>query len=136
MMHAILATMTSSLGTEVAEALGLLLKRSTRARIYGDLTWDLDPAIDEATYPVVSGLARLGPRSAAQLAVELGIDRSVVSRHATRLELTARGAGFVEVMRKRLSDILDAYLATWPPEKAAEFTAGFRRFVTDGPFHP
>lgn len=155
MMHARLPTVNDSPGKDVAEVLGLLLKRGTRARIYGELTRDLDPAIDEATYPVISGLARLGPRSAAQLAVELDLDRSVVSRHAsrleqagllgrlpdptdsraTRLELTSRGTRHVKVMRQRLSAILDAYLDTWPPEEAAGFAASFRRFVQDGPFH-
>ncbi len=135
MVHAKLSAVNDPLGTDVAEALGLLLKRSTRARIYGELTRDLDPAIDEATYPVISGLARLGPRSAAHLAAELGIDRSVVSRHASRLEqsgllqrlpdpsdgratrlkFTSRGTRHVKVMRQRLSAILDAYLATWSP---------------------
>ena len=40
---------------------------------------DLDPAIDEAIYPVISGLARLRPRSAG-LTSGLDIDRPVVSR--------------------------------------------------------
>ncbi len=53
---------------------------------------------------------------------------------ATRLELTSRAAGYVKVMRQRLGDILDAYLATWPPEEAAQFTASFRRVVNNGPF--
>jgi DNA-binding MarR family transcriptional regulator len=76
--------MTTS-GNDVAEALGLLLSRSARARMYGRLTAGLDDALDEATYPVISGLARSGPSSAARLAEEIGLDRSVVSRHAARL---------------------------------------------------
>jgi DNA-binding MarR family transcriptional regulator len=141
-------------GSEIAEALGRLLQRSTRARLYGRLTAGLDAALDEATYPVVSGLARLGPQSAAQLAAGIGIDRSVASRHATRLEraglierlpdpadqratllsLTGRGHQAVQEMRRRLVAALDEYLAPWPSGEAQRFAASLRRFTEEGPF--
>jgi DNA-binding MarR family transcriptional regulator len=141
-------------GTEVAEALGLLLSRSARARLYGRLTADLESALDEATYPVISGLARFGPVPAARLAEEIGLDRSVVSRHADRLAragllerrddpadrraallvLTDSGQRAVGEMRRRLAGAFDDYLATWPPEEAERFAAAFRRFAEHGPF--
>lgn len=141
-------------GAEIAETLGHLLLRSTRVRLYSRLTAGLDGALDEATYPVISGLARLGPRSAAQLAADIGIDRSVVSRHATRLAraglverlpdpsdqratllcLTARGRQAVHEMRQRLAAVLDDYLAAWPPGEAARFAAGLHRLAEEGPF--
>ncbi len=37
-------------------------------------------------------------------------------------------------MRNRLSEAIDAYLSTWPPPQARQFTASFRRFVEEGPF--
>jgi DNA-binding MarR family transcriptional regulator len=146
--------MPESLGGQLADALGEVLQRSSRARIYGDLTQGLDPAIDEATYPVISALGRSGARTAAQLAAEVGIDRSVVSRHGDRLEahglirrepdptdrrgtlltLTEDGAQQVAVMRTRLHTALDKYLATWPPDQARAFVDNFIRFVTEGPF--
>jgi hypothetical protein len=79
MVHATVEGMASA-GSDVADAFGLLLRRSTRARLYGKLTADVHESLDESTYPVLSGLARFGPLSAAQLAEEIGIDRSVASR--------------------------------------------------------
>lgn len=141
-------------GGEVAETLGRLLLRGTRARLYARLTAGLDGALDEATYPVISGLARLGPQSAARLAADIGLDRSVVSRHATRLEraglierlpdpadqratllaITARGREAVREMRQRLAAGFDEYLATWPPGQAELFATCLSRFATEGPF--
>jgi DNA-binding MarR family transcriptional regulator len=141
-------------GSEIADTFGRLLRRSTRARLYSQLTAGLSGALDEATYPVISGLARFGPRSAAQLAGDLGIDRSVVSRHATRLaraglierrpdpadrratllNLTGPGHQAIRQMRQRLAGAFDDYLATWPPGEAARFAASLRRFTDEGPF--
>ncbi|BBY29696.1 MarR family winged helix-turn-helix transcriptional regulator [Mycolicibacterium sediminis] len=142
------------LGATLAAAFAEVLQRSTRSRMYGLLTHDLDAAIDAATYPVISALDRVGSRSAAELAADVGLDRSVVSRHADRLEvagllrrepdprdgrttlltLTERGAQQVGVMRERLDDAFDDYLATLPRDEARAFVDGFVRFVRDGPF--
>ena len=152
-MHAMLVSVTTP-GGEVAETLAHLLRRSSRAGLYARLTAGLDSSLDEATYPVISGLARYGPMSAARLAEEIGLDRSVVSRHATRLAraglierlpdpadrrvallaLTAPGHRAVREMRERLASALDEYLATWPSGEAALFAAGLRRLTEEGPF--
>jgi DNA-binding MarR family transcriptional regulator len=144
---------TESLGAQLATAFGEVIQRGTRSRLYDSLTRHID-AVDEATYPVVSALARTGPRTAAQLAADIGLDRSVVSRHGDRLvaagllqrtpdpgdkrgtllSLTAQGAAQVAVMRGRLHRAFDTYLATWPAEDARTFVELFQRFVTDGPF--
>ncbi|MFJ8741213.1 MarR family winged helix-turn-helix transcriptional regulator [Embleya sp. NPDC127516] len=141
-------------GHEVADALGLLLRRGTRANLYARLTEGLGPAVDEVTYPVLSGLARTGPRSAADLAGEIGLDRSGVSRRASRLEaaglvrrepdpddrravllaLTDAGASCVEELRERLATRIESSLAGWPADEARMFARGLRRFVEDGPF--
>jgi DNA-binding MarR family transcriptional regulator len=140
-------------GEQVADALGRILRRSSRSRLYGELTADLGPAVDEATYPVLSGLGRFGPISAAGLGAELGLDRSVVSRHATRLEdggllrrerdphdarasllvLTERGEPVVAELRRRLATRLDSYLASWPPGQAVAFAEALARFTLEGP---
>ncbi|WP_167476571.1 MarR family winged helix-turn-helix transcriptional regulator [Nocardia arthritidis] len=142
------------IGAQVAEAIAELLRRRTREGIYAEITEGLDPAVDTATYPVLSGLARWGPRSAAALAAEIGLDRSVTSRHATRLKraglvwgapdpgdaratllgLTDRGEQVVEVMRGRLAGRLDRHLAAWPDDQARAFAAALTRFVREEPF--
>lgn len=142
------------MGHEVAQALGRLLRRSARSWLYAGLSEGLGEGIDEITYPVLSGLARTGPRSAADLAWEVGLDRSGVSRRAGRLEaagllrrdpdpvdgravllvLTDRGTEAVELLRERLVQRIEEALAEWPPDEARIFAAGLRRFVTEGPF--
>lgn len=144
----------TEVGHEVAEVLGQLLKRSARTGLYSGLTEGLGEGVDEITYPVLSGLARTGPCSAADLAWEVGLDRSGVSRRAGRLEavgllrrepdpndgravllvLTDRGTETVNVLRERLVRRIDESLAAWPPDEARAFAAGLRRFVAEGPF--
>ena len=79
------------------------------------------------TYPVISALARFGPLSAAQLSEETGIDRSVVSRRATRLE----AAGLVE----RTPDPCDGRAVLLVlTEAGTQFAGHLRRFAEQGPF--
>ncbi|MFB7666382.1 MarR family winged helix-turn-helix transcriptional regulator [Kitasatospora sp. NPDC056138] len=146
--------MTNTTGNDIAHALGLLLQRSTRARLYAHLTDGLGEAVDDLTYPVLSGLARTGPRSAADLGREIGLDRSTVTRRADRLEqaallrrepdpadgratllaLTDDGHRTVAATRQRLATAIDNSLATWPPADAQAFARLLRRFVDQGPF--
>ncbi|MEU6775099.1 MarR family transcriptional regulator [Streptomyces sp. NPDC046759] len=146
--------MPNDAGHEIADALGALLRRSTRARLYARLTDGLGEAVDETTYPVLSGLARTGPCSAADLAGEIGLDRSGVTRRATRLEeagllrrepdpddrratllaLTETGQQAVKATRQRLATLIEASLASWPPEEAQSFARQLHRFVATGPF--
>ncbi|MEV6028108.1 MarR family transcriptional regulator [Streptomyces sp. NPDC052036] len=146
--------MKNDVGHEIADALGVLLKRSTRVELYRTLTAGLGNAVDELTYPVLSGLARTGPRSAADLAPDAGLDRSGVTRRASRLEeaglvrrepdpadrratllaLTSEGERTVEVLRRRLSAHIEASLASWSADEARTFADHLRRFVDDGPF--
>ncbi|MFJ5228528.1 MarR family winged helix-turn-helix transcriptional regulator [Kitasatospora sp. NPDC088391] len=146
--------MENDAGPEIADALGVLLRRTTRARLHGRLTEGMGPALDELTYPVLSALARTGPRSAADLGPEVGLDRSGVTRRASRLEeaglvrrepdpadrraqllvLTGPGERAVAELRRRLAGLIDDSLADWPPGEAAAFARGLRRFTTEGPF--
>jgi DNA-binding MarR family transcriptional regulator len=144
----------NDIGAEIAEALGLLLRRGTRAGLYQKLTEGIGEGVDELTYPVLSGLARTGPCSAAALADDVGLDRSGVSRYATRLEavglicrepdpadgravllvLTERGCATVEVLRARLAEHIVASLSGWPCDEVTAFARSLRKFVDDGPF--
>ncbi|MGW8333528.1 MarR family winged helix-turn-helix transcriptional regulator [Streptomyces sp. NPDC055897] len=146
--------MENELGHEIAEALGVLLRRTTRAHLHKQLTEDMGEGVDEVTYPVLSALARTGPRSAADLAPEVGIDRSGVTRRASRLEaaglvrreadpndrratllvLTERGERTVAELRTRLATHITASLSSWPPGEAEAFARQLRRFTLDGPF--
>lgn len=146
--------MKNSTGHDIADALGLLLRRSTRARLYTQLTEGLGEAVDDLTYPILSGLARTGARSAADLGREIGLDRTTVTRRADRLEqagllqrqpdpadgratllaLTGQGHDIVSVTRERLAAGIESSLATWPQADAQAFARQLRRFVDDGPF--
>ncbi|SED64657.1 MarR family winged helix-turn-helix transcriptional regulator [Streptomyces melanosporofaciens] len=146
--------MPNDVGHEIADALGTLLRRSTREQIHRRLTEGLGEAVDEVTYPVLSGLARTGPRSAAGLADEIGLDRSGVTRRATRLEeagllrrepdpgdrratllaLTETGRQAIETTRQRLAAHIEDSLASWPPGEARTFAGQLHRFVQHGPF--
>jgi DNA-binding MarR family transcriptional regulator len=141
-------------GAEIAEALGSLLRRGNRAGLYRELTAGLGEAVDELTYPVLSGLARTGPRTAAALADDVGLDRSGVSRYASRLEsaglirrapdpadgravlltLTGQGEETVTVLRARLAARITSALSDWPYDEVTAFARLLRRFTEDGPF--
>lgn len=144
----------SEVGHVIAEAIGALVRRDARTQLHRKLTENLGEAVDAVTYPVLSGLARTGPRSAADLAEAIGLDRSGVTRRATRLEeaglvrrepdpddrratlllLTDAGHATVEVMRDRLARSIEQSLAAWPAERARDFAESLRRFVAEGPF--
>ncbi|MGW7002357.1 MarR family winged helix-turn-helix transcriptional regulator [Streptomyces sp. NPDC054933] len=148
--------MTTSTGYDIADALGLLLRRSTRARLYAHLTEGLGEAVDELTYPVLSGLARTGPLSAADLGREVGLDRTTVTRRADRLEtaglvqrqqdpadgratlltLTHQGHDSVAATRQRLATAIEDSLASWPEADTQAFARWLRRFADEGPFAP
>ena len=103
---------------------------------------------------MLSGLARTGPRNAADLAAVIGLDRSGVSRHASRLEAAglvrreptpatgarccssspSAGAAAVEEMRRRFAERVAAALASLAAGEAEAFARGLRRFAEEGPF--
>lgn len=145
---------TNSLGYDIADALGRLLLRSTRARLYAHLTEGLGEEVDELTYPVLSSLARTGPCSAADLGREAGLDRTTITRRADRLEraallrrrpdpvdgratlltLTEEGHAAVAATRRRLAATIEDSLSAWPQGDAEAFARQLLRFVDQGPF--
>ncbi|WP_030869871.1 MarR family winged helix-turn-helix transcriptional regulator [Streptomyces sp. NRRL F-2747] len=146
--------MENEAGHEIADALGMLLRRGTRTQLHRRLTEGMGEAVDELTYPVLSTLARTGPRSAADLAPDVGVDRSGVTRRASRLEaaglirrepdpadgrayllvLTKEGRTAVAELRDRLAAHIMTSLSAWPPGEAERFAHDLRRFMTEGPF--
>lgn len=141
------------LGRALAESLGNLLIRANRAHIYDQLTSGIDDALDSTTYPILSGLERVGPATASQLGALIGLDRSVVSRHASRLEksallqrttdsndarstllgLSPRGRRAIAKSRRRMASLLADQLRTWPDSDAIQFVALLDRFVSESP---
>ncbi|MFG1925246.1 MarR family winged helix-turn-helix transcriptional regulator [Cryptosporangium sp. NPDC048952] len=113
----------------------------------------LHDAVDPAAYPVLSGIDRYGPSTAAALGHRIGLDRSIVSRRAARLTaaglvsaapdasdaraviltLTEPGAAIVDVMRQRLASAIDERLADWDEADRDAFAALLHRFVAEGP---
>ncbi len=105
--------------------------------------------MDASTYPLLSGLARVGACSAAELGREIGLDRSGVSRRAThfgvvgllsrrtdstdaraaRLELTSRGQVAVETLRMRLTSEIDALFEDRSESETRSFAEGFVRSI-------
>jgi DNA-binding MarR family transcriptional regulator len=128
-------------------ALGALLSRGTRIRLHERLVSEI-PGVDATTYPVLSGLARLGPASATRLAEAVGLDRTVTTRYvsrlekagliartaddadkrATRLELTAAGRAVIATTRKRLALVLEDAVKDWPKREAERFAAALEKF--------
>lgn len=143
--------MDDELGRRLEAALGELLQRRTRMGLYADLVAGIGQGLDVSSYPLLSGLARLGPTTISGLAAEIGLDRSGVSRHATRLEeggllarrpdpadargtvlvLTPDGEKAVSLLRRRLSAILARRLEDWPSGEAESFVGGLERFVAE-----
>lgn len=134
---------------ELEQALGRLLLRRNRTALYDAALAGAPDSVDRQTYPVLSGLARLGPLSAAALAGEVGIDRSGASRYADRLQgagliertpdpedrratllaLTPEGRRVVQGMRQALAHHLADRLGDWPESKVATLVEGLRLLV-------
>jgi DNA-binding MarR family transcriptional regulator len=139
----------TGLARDLAQALGQLLLRRNRSALYDAVLDSAPPGVDRQTYPVLSGLDRLGPQSAARLAEEVGIDRSGASRYADRLEtaglverspdpcdgratllsLTPEGRAAVTVLRDALTRHLAGLIADWPDGQAQALIDGMRLLI-------
>ncbi|WP_025351003.1 MarR family winged helix-turn-helix transcriptional regulator [Nocardia nova] len=143
----------SELARDLEQALGQLLLRRNRRSLYDAVLEAAPTGVDRQTYRVLSGLARLGPQSAARLADEVGIDRSGASRYADRLEsagllerspdpsdgratlltLTPAGLDAVAVLRDALTRHLATRIADWPAGQAQALIDGIRLLVDAPP---
>ena len=143
---------STGLARDLEQALGQLLLRRNRSALYNAALDSAPTGVDRQTYPVLSGLARLGPQSAARLADEVGIDRSGASRYADRLEaaglierspdpsdgratllaLTPKGRAAVTGLRDALTRHLARRIADWPDWRVQALIDGIR-LLTDTP---
>lgn len=139
------------MGERLEAGLGELLQRRTRLGLYTDLVAGIGRGLDVSSYPLLSGLARMGPTTAGRLGREIGLDRSGVSRYASRLEeggllrrspdpddargtllvLTEDGEKIVSLLRQRLALALTRRLTDWPTAEARAFVTGLERFVRE-----
>ncbi|MER0247298.1 MarR family transcriptional regulator [Streptomyces sp. HSW2009] len=139
----------TGLARDLEQALGQLLLRRNRSALYDAVLDEAPPGVDRQTYRVLSGLARLGPQSAARLADEVGIDRSGASRYADRLEtagliergpdphdgratllsLTAKGRTTVAGLRDALTRHLEDRIADWPEGQAQALIDGIHLLI-------
>jgi DNA-binding MarR family transcriptional regulator len=119
---------------ELELTLGRFLVRSSRTALYEAILDAAPDCIDQQTYLVLSGVARLGPITAARLSNEIGLDRSGASRYADRLEaagylrrradptdaratlldLTPQGQTVIRQLRTALRRRLQAAVSDWP----------------------
>lgn len=133
----------------IAEAMVLLLLRSTRRQLHEEITHGIHPAVDAVSYPIISGIDRVGPINSAQLGPTVGLDRSFVSRladrltdagllrrepdprdrRATLLALTAEGEQVAAALRQRLADAVDHRLVNWLPAERQLLAELMPRFV-------
>ncbi|MGO2514684.1 MAG: MarR family winged helix-turn-helix transcriptional regulator [Corynebacterium variabile] len=140
------------LARDLEQALGQFLLRRNRAALYDAALIDAPDGVDRRTYSVLSGLARLGPQTAAQLAEEVGIDRSGTSRYADRLEnvgllerspdpndgratllsLTPAGKKTAARLHENLARHLGSLIADLPEERAQALIDGLQ-MLTDAP---
>jgi len=136
--------------SSIANALGIILTRGFRNGLYRDVTADITEGLSEATYPVLSALSRaVEPTSAASLATEVGLDRSVVSRRAGELidaklvtqeshpgdrrqallSLTPAGQQAISEARRRLDVAIAQHISNWTPTDRGLFAALLVRFT-------
>ncbi len=141
------------LARDLEQALGQLMLRRNRSALYDAILDSAPPGVDRQTYSVLSGLARLGPQSAARLADELGIDRSGASRYADRLQnagllergpdprdgratllsLTPAGQAAVAELRDALTRHLASRIADWPEGQAQALIDGIHLLIDPPP---
>ncbi|MBT0566526.1 MarR family winged helix-turn-helix transcriptional regulator [Williamsia sp. CHRR-6] len=139
---------TPTAGQRVEAALVTLLARSTREQLYAPALAPVADIVDTVRYPVLSAVARFGPISAADIAIHVGTDRTVASRHAAALEtaglltrdvdpadarawllqLTPRGRSVIRGIRSRMAATIEASMADWPDGVADAFVDGLERF--------
>jgi DNA-binding MarR family transcriptional regulator len=119
--------------------------------LYAQVVEESDLPVELAGTFVLARLAVLGPVRLTQLAMELGLDPSSVSRQVSTLErhglvtkerdpsdlraqelaLTERGVAAVESLRRARAQALERLLPDWSPSELDHLTASLGRLNTD-----
>lgn len=138
------------LAADVAEVLAGMLVRRFRNRIYEQIGAGLPVPVRDGTYPVLVGLRR-APATAAQLSVDVGVDRTVASRHASQLvaaglvsrqtdprdrrggllSLTAEGRRVADTLHERAIDLIAGSMSDWSDDDRRTFLRLLRQLSDD-----
>ncbi len=137
--------------TQIEQALTTLLGRGNLPRMHDRLMQATGMNLERAAYVVVSRLGDIGAMRLSDLAANLGLDISTVSRHvaqlerdgfidrqpdpsdgrSTILEVTSKGEQALERVRKARRKGLAKLLSTWSPDDLGHLSRSLDRLASD-----
>lgn len=135
----------------IEQALGLILRQSRSPRFADAIRDRAGIKLDRASYGVLARLGSIAPVRLSDLAQELGVDVSTVSRQvqaleqkglvtrgpdpvdgrAVRLELSRKGRAVLRKMQAAWQETIAGVLIDWKPADIREFALLLDRFATD-----
>jgi DNA-binding MarR family transcriptional regulator len=136
-------------GIRIETALQVMQLQSFRAHLYEMARRQTGVVVDPILHTLMAALERLGPVRVMDLAREVGLDRSMVSRHAAALEraalverqpdpydrrsvlvhLTEAGSSELDGMHRAIAQGIDRQLDAWPAAEAEQFSRQLERFI-------
>ena len=136
------------LADSIAAILETMLVRRFRESLYDRIGEGAPVPIRDGTYPVLNGL-RVGPATAAELARQIGVDRTVVSRQASQLaaadlvdrhvdpgdrrggllSLTDRGRLVADDLHRSVSQVVWKAIGPWPASDREAFAGMLTDFA-------
>jgi DNA-binding MarR family transcriptional regulator len=133
------------------QSVGRILRQSRSPRFADAIRQRAGIRLDRAHYSVLVRLGSLAPVRLSDLAQDLGVDVSTVSRQvqsleqkglvdrgpdpddgrAVRLELTRKGKAVMRKMQAAWQETIAGVLVDWKPDDIREFAALLARFASD-----
>lgn len=135
----------------IEQSIGRILRQSRSPRFADGVRARAGIRMDRASYGVLVRLGSLAPVRLSDLAQDLGVDVSTVSRQvqslehkglvdrgpdpddgrAVRLELTRKGRAVMKKMQAAWQETIAGVLVDWKADDIAEFAVLLGRFATD-----
>jgi DNA-binding MarR family transcriptional regulator len=133
------------------QSIGRILRQSRSPRFADAIRHRAGIRMDRANYGVLVRLGSLAPVRLSDLAQDLGVDVSTVSRQvqsleqkglvdrgpdpddgrAVRLELTRKGKAVLRKMQAAWQETIAGVLVDWKPDDIREFAGLLARFASD-----
>jgi DNA-binding MarR family transcriptional regulator len=133
------------------QSIGRILRQSRSPRFADAIRQRAGIRMDRANYGVLVRLGSIAPVRLSDLAQDLGVDVSTVSRQvqsleqkglvdrgpdpddgrAVRLELTRKGKAVMRKMQAAWQETIAGVLVGWKPDDIREFAALLARFASD-----